>query len=246
MSRINILGIEIDDLKSEEAAETAISLSEKRNAEYIVTPNSEMILNSSRDPALKSAINSAAMAVPDSAGVMLSAKILGTPFGEKIPGYDLSLLILKKLSEKGGSVFLLGGKPGVGKAAAENILNKYPGINICGEEHGYFDNESEIVRKINCTEPDFIMVCLGSPRQELWMAEHSGRLNAGVMMGLGGTIDVLAGTAKLAPQVWRDSGFEWLYRLLHDPKRITRMAKLPLIIFKSAAVRIKEELNGQR
>ena len=112
---------------------------------------------------------------------------------------------------------------------SENIKSKYPGIVIKGIADGYFDSEKEkqIIEDINNAKPDVLFVCLGAPKQEKWIYEHKGELNCKVCMGLGGSLDVFAGTVERAPEFYQKHGIEWLYRLMKQPKRFFRMLDLP-------------------
>ena len=127
------------------------------------------------------------------------------------------------------SVYLFGSKPGVAHKAAENICKLYPGTIICGTADGYFDNEKEqaIIKDINEKKPDLLLVCLGFPKQEIWIDAHKAQLSAKVIMGLGGSLDVFAGAVKRAPKGFQKLGLEWLYRLLKQPSRAGRMLALP-------------------
>ena len=126
-------------------------------------------------------------------------------------------------------MLLFGAKPGVAQTAAENICKKYPGVVIAGCADGYFDSDKEklIIADINEKKPDVLFVCLGAPKQEKWIDAHKGELDVGVCMGIGGSLDVFAGTAKRAPDFFVKFGIEWLYRLLKEPKRAGRMTVLP-------------------
>ena len=138
-----------------------------------------------------------------------------------------------------GGVFLYGGAPGTAEAAAEEIRRAYPGVTVCGTADGYRADDADVLRQIEETRPVVTAVCLGSPKQELWMAAHRG-LETGVMLGLGGTLDVLAGKTARAPEHWRDRGLEWLWRLLHDPRRLKRQLCLPAFLLAVRRQRINE------
>ena len=120
------------------------------------------------------------------------------------------------------------------EAAGENITKKYPGVKIAGYSDGYFDSEKEqtIINNINRANPDLLFVCLGAPKQEKWISEHKDNLNAGVCLGIGGSLDVFAGTVKRAPEFFTKHGIEWLYRLMKQPSRFVRMLDLPRFGFK--------------
>lgn len=103
---------------------------------------------------------------------------------------------------------------------------------------GYFNSDADIIADINAQKPDFLFVCLGSPKQEKWMKANAGKLDIGVMAGLGGCLDVFAGDVDRAPEKMQSMGLEWLYRLYKEPSRIGRMARLPGILFKAAGQRM--------
>lgn len=169
------------------------------------------------------------MITPDGIGVVYASKILKRPLKERVGGFDLANIVLDKIAGTGKKVYLFGGKPGVAEEAAEQICKLYPGTEICGTADGYFNAEKEqkIIADINEKKPDLLFVCLGFPKQETWIDAHKHELNAKVMMGIGGSLDVFAGTVKRAPVGFQKLGLEWLYRLLKQPSRFIRMLALP-------------------
>ena len=173
----------------------------------------------------------------------LAAKRCGTPIKERVPGVELAQELIKRLDAAGGSLYLFGGAEGVAEDAAKNISAEYPGVKIAGTHKGFFEDDSDIVDMIGTASPDVLFVCLGSPKQEEWMAAHRG-LSCGVMLGLGGTLDVLAGRVKRAPAFWRKIGCEWLYRTVKQPSRIKRIVKIPVFVLSSR--RRTKNLNKQR
>ena len=239
MNRKDILGVAFDDLSMDEAVEAALGLIAGRRALYACTPNPEIVMAARDNPALASALDGAALVLADGVGVTKAAQMLGTPLKGRVPGIDFAGRVISALAVKGGSVYLFGAKPGVAEAAAEKLRASYPGIVIAGTSDSYFTDDVPIVEKIDAAAPDFLMVCLGSPKQELWMADKAGRINCGLMAGLGGSLDVLAGNVPRAPEAWRKLGLEWLYRLIREPKRIGRVMKLPLFVLEAAKERRK-------
>jgi len=143
------------------------------------------------------------------------------------------------MNESGRSLFLFGSKPGVAEKAAENLSAKYPNVKIVGTNDGYFKDDEPIIEKINAAKPDLMLVCLGAPKQEKWMQANAHRLDVGIMVGAGGSLDVFAGVVERAPEAWQKMGLEWLYRLLKEPKRIGRMMKLPKFLFAVIFSRIR-------
>ena len=170
------------------------------------------------------------LVLPDGIGVVYAAKLLGRPLQGRVPGIDFAAGLLAKLEESGGRLFLLGAKPGVAEQAAENLKKIHPKLILCGTNDGYFQDSAPVVEKIKASNADVVFVCLGAPKQERWMAQYGPATGAHLMVGLGGVLDVYAGNVKRAPAAWQKLGLEWLYRLVHQPSRLGRMAKLPLFL----------------
>jgi N-acetylglucosaminyldiphosphoundecaprenol N-acetyl-beta-D-mannosaminyltransferase len=230
--RINVLGVDFDNVTMGEAVDAAWALLEARKGAYVVTPNPEIVMSCRKDPAVAAAVAGAALSIPDGIGIIYGAKILKTPLKEKVPGCDFTLALLEKMAAAGKSVYILGGKPGVAEQAAENLREKLPGLRIAGTHDGYFKDDAPVVEAINAAEPDLLLVCLGAPKQELWMRKNAETLRVGLMIGAGGSVDIYAGTAQRAPEAWCNAGLEWLYRLLKEPKRLGRQMELPKFMLK--------------
>lgn len=239
MSRTDVLGVGFDNVTMAEAVERALALIDAREGRYVVTPNPEIVMLAKENPALKEALAGADIVLPDGAGIVKGAAILGRPMKEKVPGIDFACGVMARLAERGGSVYLFGAKPGVAETAAETLRTKFPGLVISGTSDGYFSDDGPIIEKIKDAAPDLLLVCLGAPKQELWMAKMSGKLPVGLMVGLGGSLDVFAGTVKRAPVAWQKLDLEWLYRLIKEPRRIGRMMKLPLFVIEAAGERLR-------
>lgn len=235
MSRTDVLGVGFDDLTMEEAVEAALGFMNTRGAHYACTPNPEIVMAAKKNAALRSALGQADLVLADGVGVTKAAAMLKTPLKARVPGIDFATAVIARLAERGGSVYLFGARPGVAEAAAARLAEAYPGLSIAGTSDGYFTDDGPIIEKINASSPDFLMVCLGSPKQERWMSENAGRLSCGLMAGLGGSLDVLAGNVQRAPEAWRKLGLEWLYRVIKEPKRLGRVARLPLFVLEAAA-----------
>ncbi len=245
MSRIDVMGVGFDDLTRDGAVALCKNLIEEHRSAYMVTPNPEIVMASWDDPALREAISNADLVIPDGIGVVKAAKILGTPLKERLPGIEIGEAILQYAAQSGKKVFLLGAKPGVADLAADRMREMFPGIDICGVNDGYFKDDAAVIEKINAAKPDFLMVCLGFPKQEMWMAQNASKLDVGLMAGLGGSLDVFAGTVLRAPEKWQRMNAEWLYRCIKEPWRFKRIARLPLFILKAIAKRIRKFFNGK-
>ena len=223
--RTDVLGVGFDPVTMEEAVSRALKLMERRGT-YICTPNPEIVMLCRKDHGLVTAVNGADMVIPDGIGVVMASKALGRPLPERVAGYDLFTEILQRME---GTVYLLGGRPGIAEAAADEIEKRCPRVTVVGCRNGYDPDEAAVIQDIEETRPGLLAVCLGAGKQERFMAAH--RTPAvGLMMGLGGALDVLAGNAKRAPACWRDRGFEWLWRLLREPRRIKRQICLPAFL----------------
>ena len=228
--KIDVMGVKFDNVTMAQALERAKELLSQPGASYCVTPNAEIVYEAMHDPAFCDILNGAALVLPDGAGTVLGAKLLGTPLQEKVAGIDFAANLLGILEAQGKSLYLLGSKPGIGELAAEKMLEKHPKLNICGIADGYFKDESPVIEKINRAKPDVLFVCLGSPKQEKFMYAHLHELDIRMMIGLGGSLDGFAGTVKRAPKWMIRLQLEWLYRLIKEPKRIGRMMRLPKFV----------------
>ncbi len=236
--KTDILGVGINDLTLDEAIAAGSSLLEQEGFHYVVTPNPEFILSAKKDSAFRSVLNQADLALPDGIGVVYAAKILGRPLKGRAPGVDFAQGLLRRISHTGNSLYLLGAKPGVAEQAAENLRNAFPGLLICGTHDGYFKADEPIIEDIRAAKADVVFVCLGAPKQELWMAQNGPKTGAKLAVGLGGCLDVFAGNVQRAPEAWQKAGLEWLYRLIKEPSRIGRMSKLPLILVDAFGARL--------
>ena len=237
--RTDVLGVGFDDLTLEEAAAAGAALVEAGGFHYAVTPNPEFLLAAKHNPAFRQALLGADLVLADGVGVVYSAKILGRPLKGKVPGIDFAQRLLAWMARHGKRLFLLGAKPGVAEEAGSRICAQYPNLVLCGTHDGYFDNEAPVVRAVSQAAPDLLFVCLGAPKQEKWMARWGRHTGARLAIGLGGALDVFAGNVERAPESWRKLGLEWAYRLKKEPQRAGRMAKLPLVLVKSAGARLR-------
>ena len=229
--KIEVMGVQFDNVTMDEALEQAKQILAGDRAAYVVTPNAEIVYEAMGDERLRTLVNGADLVLPDGAGVVLASKILKKPLKEKVAGVDFADNLLALLARTGGSVYLLGSKPGIAELAAEKMLDKHPGLTIAGMADGYFKEEGPVIEKINAVRPDVLFVCLGAPKQEKFMAAHQQELQVKLMAGLGGSLDSFAGTVKRAPKWMINLSLEWLYRLIKEPKRFKRMLRLPKFLW---------------
>lgn len=230
MDKVNILGTEIDKVNVEQASDTIIKfIQDGEKCKYVFTPNSEILMNAYRNKEFCNVLNSASILTADGIGVVYASRILKNPISERCAGYDTAVKLIEKMAKYGYSLYLFGAKPGVAEKAAENMQKNNPGIKIAGTADGYFDAEKEkkIIDDINQKKPDVLFVCLGAPKQEMWIYQNRDKLDVHCCLGIGGSLDVFAGTAQRAPDFYCRHGIEWLYRLAKQPSRFGRMMDLP-------------------
>lgn len=237
--KIDVLGVGFDNLSMTEAVERGWELMRQRRAAYVVTPNPEIVMTCRKDPEAMAAVSGAALTIPDGIGIIYGAKLRRTPLKEKVPGIEFTTRLMERMAKESKSVFLLGSKPGVAEKARDRLTAAHPGLVVAGVHDGYFQEDSPVVEQVNAVAPDLLLVCLGAPKQEKWMMRNAPRLDVGLMIGAGGSMDVFAGVVERAPQKWSDAGLEWLYRLKQDPRRIGRMAALPKFMMAVAVQRKK-------
>ena len=237
--KINIRNVMFDNVTMDEASGISAELVEREGIDYIFTPNSEIVQMCINDSSLCDIVNSASLIIPDGIGVVYASKILKRPLKEKVAGFDLSKRILDYAAKNGKKVYLFGSAPekdgvkAVCELAADKLRELFPGIDICGTRHGFFgpDDTDDIINGINLSGADILFVCLGAPKQEKWIYDNREKLKVSLALGLGGSLDVYAGTVKRAPDIFIKLNLEWFYRLIKQPKRIGRMMNLPKFLF---------------
>ena len=237
MDSIKIFGVRIHNTTLMEVTNLLREYLKGDKLSVIYTPNTEIVMAAKDDQRLKELLNRADLVIPDGIGLIYGSKIKKKPLKERVTGFDTSMKLLNIANENSYSIFLLGGKDGVSKIAAENIKKDYPNIQIAGYQHGYFkgshlglvdtEEEKEILNTINKLNPDIIFVGLGFPMQEKWIDANKDILNSRVIIGNGGVMDILAGNSNRAPEIYQKFGLEWFYRLMQNPSRIKRQLVIP-------------------
>lgn len=229
---VEIVGINIDNVNMDEAAGILAEYLDTDTCSMVFTPNSEILLESIKSRELEAALNGGQLVIPDGIGVVIASKFYGTPVKERVAGIDLMLRLMEIADSRGKSIYILGGKPGVAEEAAIRLTERYGGLRIAGARDGYFgaEEEARIINEINGSNADILLVALGAPKQEKFIYNNRNSLKVSIAMGVGGSVDILAGRAKRAPEFYRKAGLEWLYRLMKEPWRIGRMMRLPKFI----------------
>ena len=237
--KIDVMGLKFDSMTMDEALSRAEALLRGDKAAYVVTPNAEIAYEALHDVQLREMLNGADLMLPDGAGVVLASKLLRTPVKQKVAGVDFAAGLLGILERNGQSLYLLGGKTGIGELAAQKMLEAHPQLRIAGITDGYFQDEAPVIAKINASGADALFVCLGAPKQERFMVQHQQELHVHLMAGLGGSLDAFAGTVQRAPAWMIRLNLEWLYRLIREPKRFRRMLRLPKYLWAVMLKRIR-------
>lgn len=195
----------------------------------VVTLNPEMVMAARHDAALRQAILSADLVLPDGIGIVWALRLRGERVPQRVTGVDLLEAFAALAVTHGFRIFLLGAAPGVAEAAARRLVARHPGLLIVGTHAGSPDDSAapEILSRIRASDADVVCVAFGVPAQEQWIASHRAQLGAVVALGVGGAFDFIAGRAPRAPRWMRQAGLEWLYRLVRQPWRWRRMLALP-------------------
>lgn len=245
-STVSLLGVPFAPLSLADARQRITALLQAPHNAAVFTPNPEMLWQANKDPSLKALLSGADFLLPDGVGVTLAARLRGTPLPARLPGIDMAEWILSYAAEHGLSVFFLGGKPGVAQAAADRLQQRLPTLTVCGTHHGYFEKAKEsaenqaVITQLRDARPDVLFVCFGFPAQERWIAENTPSLPfLRLSMGLGGSLDVWSGKLRRAPAVFRETGTEWLWRALREPRRILPLLHAPAFLAASLTERRK-------
>lgn len=218
----------VNNLSMKDCLEAIDSLVSQDKKSYIVAVNVDVIVKIEDDPYLKKIIDNAELVLVDGKPLQWIAKYQGNPIKEKISGSDLVPLLLKQASDKGQSVFIIGGKDGIAQKAKSNIEKSNPKIKIVGTYAPPlgFEKDQKELDKINLMisdcHPDILIACFGCPKQEKWIYENYLKYEAKLSVCAGATVDFLAGNVKRAPKWISNIGFEWFYRFLQEPKRLFR------------------------
>lgn len=242
LESIKIFGVRVDKVSLDGALKNVEEFLRGNEPSTIYTPNTEIIMEANDDEELKNILNKGDLIIPDGIGLIYASKIKKKPLVERVTGFDLSIEIIKLANRHKHSLFLLGGEEGIAKEAGENIVKKYPNVKIVGYNNGYFkgahigfpghEEEMEVIEKINRASPDILFVGFGAPKQEKWIEMYKEKLKCKVIIGNGGTMDIIAGKVNRAPELFQKLGLEWFYRLIKEPKRIKRQIVIPKFMFK--------------
>jgi N-acetylglucosaminyldiphosphoundecaprenol N-acetyl-beta-D-mannosaminyltransferase len=220
--RANILGCEIDRLDMAQTVERCRELIESGGVAQHMAINVAKLVAMADDPQLREVVRHCTLVNADGQAVIWASLILGDPLPERVAGIDLMKELLRLASQRGYRVYILGARQNVLERAVEQIRDLHPGLDLVGFRDGYFSSEEDarVAAEIATYEPDLLFVAMSSPRKEYFLATYGSRIKAPLLMGVGGSIDVMAGVTKRAPKRMQAAGLEWLFRMIQEPRRM--------------------------
>jgi N-acetylglucosaminyldiphosphoundecaprenol N-acetyl-beta-D-mannosaminyltransferase len=230
---VSILGVRVHRVCMGEALQAIERWVAERTPRMVITADANALVLAQRDEEFRRLLMDADLVTPDGAGLLWAARRLGQPFPERVPGVELVAQLARLSHERGYRLYFLGAASGVAERAARALLQRFPNAQIVGFAHGYLAPEEEIavLAHIRQVAPDVLLVGMGMPRQEKWIARHKQMLGVPVSVGVGGSFDVYAGVVRRAPRWMQRYGLEWLWRLLQDPRKIAKVRNLPRFVW---------------
>lgn len=242
MKKVKLLGFNIDTFNFESAISYAKDLIETKKGGQIVTINPEMIETGLKDPDFAQILNNADLIIPDGIGIKIGLKIKGINV-ERIAGIEFSHKLIKECAKNNFSIALIGAKPHIIEKASDNLKAEFENLNIVYQQDGYFQDSEKVLSELKEKSPQFVLVALGSPRQEAFIIQARKLLPETLMIGVGGSFDVWSGEVQRAPIIYQKLGLEWLYRTIKEPQRFRRIfPTLPRFILRV----IFKEVNSKR
>jgi N-acetylglucosaminyldiphosphoundecaprenol N-acetyl-beta-D-mannosaminyltransferase len=224
---ITILGVPVHNLTYDEALARIGGMVEAGRPHQIATVNPEFLVVARRHAEFRRALLEADLALADGVGLQLAAALQGRRFTGRVPGSELVYRLLPVAAARGWRLFFLGAAPGVAARAAGAARARYRELQIADPTP---EGAAAALDHIRAARPDILLVAYGAPTQDLWIARHGAQAGVPVMMGVGGTLDFLAGVTPRPPRIYHRLGLEWLYRLWQQPWRWRRQMRLPLFV----------------
>jgi N-acetylglucosaminyldiphosphoundecaprenol N-acetyl-beta-D-mannosaminyltransferase len=221
--RIQIGRLPVDIVNIDEALDVIDRMVRQRAGGTVFTPNADHVVQAEDDARFRQAYEATQLSLADGVSVVWSSRLLGDPVPMKISGSDLVMPLLRLAAARGHRVFFLGADPGVAELAKSAVERALPGIQVVGVDSPMIQVDhvdGALIEKIRAAQPDIVLVALGAPKQEIFCHEHRDALAPAVLLGIGASLDFIAGTKRRAPRWISESGLEWLYRLAQEPRRL--------------------------
>ena len=245
---ITVLGCRLDAVDADAATDAILRFARERAGAQIITLGTEMVVHAQHDKRYRDVVNSCALSLCDTVGLLAVARSRGAGLQERVTGVELVEHLCARAAKEGVSIYLFGGAPGIAAQAGQELQRRYPGLQIAGTRSGYFaaGESAAIAQEIRASGAQLLFVGLGFPKQEYWLAEHLRETGCGAGIGVGGSFDVLSGNVQRAPERWRKLGLEWLYRLVKEPHRWRRQLALPHFVLLVAGENVRSRfLRGR-
>lgn len=238
----NLFKISMANLSMQEAVTEIEQAVDSHKVSTVAFVNPDCLNKTFSDPDYLQILQNCDRVYPDGIGITIAGKILGTPLRENVNGTDMLPFLCAMAAKRDFPLFLFGAKPGVAELMARNLTQKYQ-VQIAGVQHGYFDPATDspaIVAAINASGAKLVLVALGAPAQEKWIAAYQSQIRTGVLLGVGGLFDFYSGQTKRAPRWLRELGLEWSYRILQEPGRMWKRYVIGNPLFLLRVVRSKK------
>ncbi len=222
---IDLFGLELTDTTIDQAATWIIARAQQAISTQISFLNADCVNIMHRDPAYREALECSDRIFADGIGVRLAARLAGHRLRDNVNGTDLFPVLCQHAAGAGVSIYLFGARPGRAKAAGENMRRANSHLSIAGSHHGYInspEDETRLIEDINASGASILLVALGAPNQERWIARNRHKLRPAVVLGVGGLFDYYSGSVPRAPKAIRRIGMEWAWRLAMEPRRLAR------------------------
>ncbi len=222
----NIIGVRIDDVTRTEVLEAVEKFIEEGGFHHLAVPNIDCLIHAQEDEIYRKIVNTSSLSIPDGMWLKRGVRLLGVKLRENVTGRLLVRPMCELSAKKGWKIYILGSAPGIAPIAAERLIHDYPGLQIAAARSPSFQffadpkESDEILAEINLTKPDILFVGFGAPKSDRWVHKFRDQLPVKIAIGVGYTFDVIAGKKSEPPTWLARSGFEWLYRMLHEPKRL--------------------------
>ena len=249
MTRMKFMNTEIDNLTMAETLDAIDTLIKQDKSAYVVTPNVDHIVQLEAGGELREVYKNADLILTDGKPLLWIARWYGTPIKEKISGSDLFPLLCQMAAKKGYTMFFLGAAEGVAARAAENLMKRFPGLNVVGTytpPYGFEEDKGEkqkITAMIREKQPHILIVGLGCPKQEKFILHNKEALGVPISLGLGASLDFDAGNIKRCPRWMAEHGLEWLFRITQDPQRLAKRYLVDDLKIFGLAMKYKKQLG---
>lgn len=241
---VHIFGVPVSKMGMDQTVEYVSEVIREKKPHQVITVNPIMVMAAVDNPEYLAMMKRAELIIPDGTGVVWAAQYIENPVSERVPGIDFIHRLFEIGQNRKWKVYFLGASREVVEAAAHNIQRQYPRLQIVGVRDGFFtaDDDQAVIADIVQAQPDILLVGRSADKQETWIDQYKHQLNVPVMIGVGGSFDVISGKLKRAPILFQKLRLEWFYRLLQEPWRYKRMLMLPKFVVKV----IREKENVQK